>query len=65
MALFERFNRSMVVTILRVKGESCMQKMTMDELVQFMNENDNEFVIRVEIEDKEDKDGEKAGCGVD
>ena len=34
-----------------------MQKLTMEELVQLMNENENEFIIRVELE--EESDGEE------
>lgn len=41
-----------------------MQKMTMDELVSFMNESEDEFFIRVDLEE-EDTDGEETECSVD
>ena len=41
-----------------------MQKMTMEELVQFMNESEDEFFIRVELIE-EDADGEEVRSSVD
>lgn len=35
-----------------------MEEMSMEELVQFMNESENEFFIRVELTE-EDTDGEE------
>ena len=40
-----------------------MQKMTMEELIQLMNESEDEFFIRVELAE-EDTDGEETGCSV-
>jgi len=41
-----------------------MQEMTMEELVQFMNESEGEFFIRVDLTE-EDADGEEVRRSVD
>lgn len=40
-----------------------MQEMTMEDLVRFMNESEDDFFIRVEL--TEDEDGEDVRCSVD
>lgn len=41
-----------------------MQKMTMEELVQLMNESEDEFLIKVDLTE-EGSDGEEVECSVD
>ena len=41
-----------------------MDKVTMEELIKFMNENEDEFVITIDLS-KEGTDGEEAECSVD
>jgi len=41
-----------------------MEKVTMEELIKFMNESEDEFVITIDLS-KEGTDGEEAECSID
>ena len=41
-----------------------MEKVTMEELIKFMNESEDEFVITIDLS-KEETDGEEAECSVE
>ena len=41
-----------------------MEKVTMEELIKFMNESEDEFLITIDLS-KEGTDGEEAECSVD
>ena len=41
-----------------------MEKVTMEELIKFMNESEDEFLITIDLS-KEGTDGEEAECSVE